>query len=124
MGIDVIQWRASIGKFNKFRLKGRCSRVSLKLRFLNTFLQVLTFCQRLLFLMADIVLLFVVSLILLTFTGNHVRFASRSLTMYFVENLWWLILIVLLSGDVHENPGPNSLKILHWNVNSITTDNF
>ena len=43
------------------------------------------------------------------------------------RNLWWLVfLLVFLCGDIHTNPGPQSgnLKILHWNINSIKTDNF
>ena len=35
-------------------------------------------------------------------------------------------MLIFLCGDVHINPGPqpDKIKILHWNVNSIKTDNF
>ena len=42
---------------------------------------------------------------------------------------WYLQTILILSGDIETNPGPtidNSqyLTICHWNLDSITTDNF
>ena len=51
-------------------------------------------------------------------------FLSQIKAQVLPGNFWWLFLFILLCGDVHENPGPNNLKILHWNVNSISTDNF
>ena len=124
MGIDVAQWRASIGKFNKLEVMGKLSRFSLKQCFLDSLLGFLISCQRLFDLSTDIILLFMVSITMLTLAALRVCLLNKYLTMSFLKNLWWLALIVLLSGDVHENPGPGNLKILHWNVNSISTDNF
>ena len=52
------------------------------------------------------------------------HFLTHFCAQDFVENLWWISFIILLSGDIHKNPGPKSFKMLHWNVNSISTDNF
>ena len=44
-----------------------------------------------------------------------------------LNNTWRIVLLlVFLCGDIHTNPGPQTrnLKILHWNVNSIKTENF
>ena len=43
--------------------------------------------------------------------------------------LWHINTLIYLSGDIETNPGPISnyvhgLKICHWNLNSIETDNF
>ena len=41
---------------------------------------------------------------------------------------WLLILLIILSNDIHQNPGPpfhNSFfNFMSWNVNSIAKDNF
>ena len=44
-------------------------------------------------------------------------------------SLWLQILLVLLNGDVEINPGPKRtpkarLSICHWNLNSISADNY
>ena len=44
-------------------------------------------------------------------------------------SLWFQIFLVLLSGDVEINPGPKrtpktSLSICHWNLNSISANNY
>ena len=51
--------------------------------------------------------------------------------MVFLLNtsLWFQIFLVLLSGDVEINPGPKrtpktSLSICHWNLNSISANNY
>ena len=43
--------------------------------------------------------------------------------------LWHLGNLIHLSGDIETNPGPvtnhsQCLKICHWNLNSLPTDNF
>ena len=45
------------------------------------------------------------------------------------SSLWLQLLLVLLTGDVEINPGPErtpkvNLSICHWNLNSISTNNF
>ena len=40
---------------------------------------------------------------------------------------WFVIILILLSNDIHVNPGPyceNNLKFMNWNVNSLAKDNF
>ena len=41
---------------------------------------------------------------------------------------WLPIILIILSNDVHLNPGPqfqnNSLNFMSWNVNSLAMDNF
>ena len=39
----------------------------------------------------------------------------------------FVIILILLSNDIHVNPGPyceNNLKFMNWNVNSVAKDNF
>ena len=44
---------------------------------------------------------------------------------FYAFHIGWLILrIILLSGDVETNPGPESLDFCSWNLNSITTYDF
>ena len=35
---------------------------------------------------------------------------------------WWLLFLLLSSGDIHPNPGPENdlLSFMHWNLNSLT----
>ena len=44
---------------------------------------------------------------------------------------WWLFKLLLISGNVHKNPGPGHgcrdeglLKFMHWNVNSLPAHDF
>ena len=40
---------------------------------------------------------------------------------------WFVIILSLLSNDIHMNPGPycqNSFKFMNWNVNPLAKDNF
>ena len=41
---------------------------------------------------------------------------------------WLLIILIILSNDVHLNPGPqyenNLFNFMSWNINSLTKDNF
>ena len=124
MGITLTQWRASIGMCYKFRIKGSQQiGFSVELSFLYTLLDVSFFCLRLLSFPIDISY-FLMCLVIIFTCETIAQALNRFLTRACLGNLWWLSLIILLSGDVHENPGPKSFKILHWNVNSISTDNF
>ena len=42
--------------------------------------------------------------------------------------LWLPIILVLLSNDIHSNPGPrlqnNSFNFMSWNLNSLAKGNF
>ena len=46
-------------------------------------------------------------------TATLVCFTAKNLTMCFLKNLRWLTIILFLSNDAHENPGPNNSAILH-----------
>ena len=44
---------------------------------------------------------------------------------------WWLFKLLIISGNVHKNPGPGHgsrdeglLKFMHWNVNSLPAHDF
>ena len=44
---------------------------------------------------------------------------------------WWLFKLLIISGNVHKNPGPGHgsrdeglLKFMHWNVNSLYAHDF
>ena len=46
-----------------------------------------------------------------------------------IRYIWLFSILVKLSGDVEENPGPRpqscqSLSIDHWNVNNVSVHNF
>ena len=70
-------------------------------------------------------------------TAQNVRLVHRSLfkSLYFItvalyiHHVWVYFITIKLSGDIEENPGPqsepcNSLSICHWNLNSIPAHNF
>ena len=121
MGITVDQWRASIGMFIKVRVRSRHKLFNIKSSLLNSLLQLYIFCLYLINMLVDIALLCTVSLISLTAATAAKHFKSQPFSLCL--NLWWLTFIILLSGDIHENPGPQ-LKFLQWNVNSISTENY
>ena len=37
---------------------------------------------------------------------------------------WLPIILILLSNDIQLNPGPELLKFMTWNLNSLAKDNF
>ena len=42
--------------------------------------------------------------------------------LFLTLNLWWLMSLIIESGDVEKNPGP--LTLMHWNPNSLCAENF
>ena len=123
MGIDISQWRATIGKFYRFRVKGSHAGTSTASCVVTILMAVLIICSHLLSLLVNISLFFIFAPTVFSCEALF-QFLTQFPSQKFLRNLWWLPFVILLSGDVHKNPGPNSLKILHWNVNSISTDNF
>ena len=121
MGIDIAQWRASIGRF--FRVRSGYRNITTGLYFMVVLLEILNFCMKLLMFLGNFALFLIFSVTVLA-SETVFYFLAQLMVQNFLKHVWWIYLIILLSGDVHENPGPNSLKILHWNVNSISTDNF
>ena len=70
-------------------------------------------------------------------SAQNIRFLHLSLfhSLYFISVLlyvhyvWLYSLVIKLSGDIEENPGPKAnscdcLSICHWNLNSICAHNF
>ena len=55
-------------------------------------------------------------------------FILSSLPLMNSFSYWFLMLILLLSGDISENPGPktigNYLNFMCWNLNSLSKENF
>ena len=52
-----------------------------------------------------------------------------SIICIYIYFIWLFIILLSLSGDVEENPGPKfksclSFSICHWNLNSISARNF
>ena len=51
------------------------------------------------------------------------------MTVLYLRHIWLYSILIKLSGDVEENPGPKrkpcqSFSICHWNVNSVSAYNF
>ena len=83
-------------------------------------------------------LLFLMFHVLLSFLLFYIKklknyyFHSKNTIVFFFQfsvYLWYLQFALILSHDIETNPGPinkNSqcLTICHWNLNSISTDNF
>ena len=51
------------------------------------------------------------------------------MTVLYLRYVWLYSILVKLSGDVEENPGPKpkpcqSVSVCHWNVNSVSAHNF
>ena len=51
------------------------------------------------------------------------------MTVLYLRYIWLYSILVKLSGDVEENPGPKpkpcqSFSTCHWNVNSVSSHNF
>ena len=53
---------------------------------------------------------------------KYILFITRFFDSMFLGHLFPLNFLLLLSGDIHLNPGPQTesqLKFFHWNLNSI-----
>ena len=65
-----------------------------------------------------------------TFNGSKVSYFSQgSMGTKQSSSLCFMIIILLLSGDVHKDPGPTndrtySFSVCFWNLNSISVNNF
>ena len=105
MGIDLCVWRARIGLHNSFKFTVPNLK---KISFFNF-----------------IILLLCLLKILFKFNSSKIKIKSSCVIppyIFLCINFWWLIQTLLRSGDIELNPGP--LKFCHWNLNSISTDNF
>ena len=110
MGIDVKTWRSTIGKFYS-------KTETLRITFTYVDYWLSEFLKRIFYSSAKI----------MKMTSAHIRSLSKSI--FNLEFSLVVFLLVLLSGDVSENPGPensktssqtsNSLSSLHLNIWSI-----
>ena len=42
----------------------------------------------------------------------------------YIRHIWLYSILVKLSGDVQENPDPDSFSTCNWDVNSVSAHNF
>ena len=120
-------WRVRIGCFNSQKVK-QCGRKNSLIQFLRAAAMILMKLFRFLvpflaFFMLQTLLLLLVSM-LHKFSRIFLYFPLFSKTLTLIFCMWWVFYLILLCGDIEINPGHNKVKIMHWNVNSISTDNI
>ena len=86
MGIDLAQWRASIGRFYRFRMKGIQSGTA-RLCFLRIVLGILIIFLRFFSSLVDTGLFFIVNLLLITFK-IIIHFLGKITTRDFLSSVW------------------------------------
>ncbi len=59
-----------------------------------------------------------------SFHSLYVFFRMACVSCYAINIRWLMLILILLSGDVESNPGPESLDFCCWNLNSITAYDF
>ena len=113
MSVETGIWRARIGLHSSLKFSKKL-RVLISWRF---FIEVFIF----------LMLLLVANTLL--FLKNIIRYGMFALPKIKSNILpfFWSYYILMLCNDIHKNPGPSkegSLKLLHWNLNSIKTENY
>ena len=58
------------------------------------------------------------------FHSQYVYFNIACATCFILHIQWLVFRIILLSGDVETNPGPETLDFCCWNLNSIAGHDF
>ena len=125
MFLDINQFRAAIGLFNSIKLN--------KSKFKGLGFQATHTCQTFLMKWALIFLAFFTfyfnfsCLAILCKASNNCHFAIFELFFFEIFNLHFARIFLLLSVDIHSNPGPKdrcNFSILYWNLNSISVNNF
>ena len=133
MPVSVDQWRGKVGNFN--------NRVAPNL-LLCTY-DICSAYRKLISVMCSLILasviMFVQTIINLLLLKNYYKFHSfrvRNVLISFLYLIiwcdfaaWFRLFLILLSGDIETNPGPNpifgqSFSICHWNLNSISAHNY
>ena len=136
MPVNLIQYRGSMGMFNN-----RCfassslnySYFSKKYHNYDTFtlavgLIIVTFCHLINVLSKwKFISRFLPDLVGICNFSRKILYLS--MIGIYVHHIWLSLTIIRLSGDIEENPGPKrnsnqSFSICHWNLNSITADNY
>ena len=56
--------------------------------------------------------------------SHYVYFNIACIACCIIQIQWLLLRIVLLSGDIETNPGPDTFDFCSWNLNSITPYDF
>ena len=142
---SLILWRAEIGNFYNcsHKLVNKRKKVfsvfcrSRNLPVLLLYFQIILECLNLNFAPVIDLLSNPVSASLFSFFNcciksymHHKCIYTKFLYMYFVTNaLPYTFLILLCSGDIEINPGPEpsyweNLSVCHWNLNSLSAHNF
>ena len=129
MTVTLNQYRGTVGVFNnrKVPLKKTHGPSLQKKYFLQTHL-----IEIVIFLLV-LTVRYAISLS----SAQNIRFLRQSLfrSLYFISvvsyihHVWLYSLAIKRSGDIEKNPGPkhnscDCLSICHWNLNSISADNF
>ena len=120
-------WRVQIGCFNSLKVKQCGRKIFSLIQFMRT--AAVTLIKLFIFLFHFLTLIIVQTPLFLLVSILH-KFSkilycplfSKTLTSIFC--MWWVLYLILLCGDIEINPGHNKVKIMHWNLNSISTDNF
>ena len=111
MSIDISQWRAQIGLHNSFKFGKKPGTTSWKL-LINLLFVLLLVAEKLLSIVKKI--------------KKNLCWFLPVLKSCILPFLWGCYLL-MMCNDIEKNPGPckqNYLKIFHWNLNSIKTDNY
>ena len=129
MPVNLHQYRATVGIFNnRFIVSGNFC--------INLFHRKFFGCFSLPLFILLFLWLYIVCLFPKFFHANckHIFLYLRLaiyvfMTVLYLRYSWLYSILVKLSGDVEENPGPKpkprqSFSICHWNVNSVSAYNF
>ena len=113
MNVETSVWRARIGLMNVLKMQN-------KLGSFNSWESVFRFVFIILLLLGIGIRLFLKKVF-------KAGLAVLLKYIYLALPFMWNYVILMLCNDIQKNPGPcggNPLKILHWNLNSIKTDNY
>ena len=140
MPVGIFLWRAAIGTFNAnqpcFFNTSKWDILFLSaIRFLSAMFLLVQGVQYLFFLGIFFIFYFIIFLLHIV-TSKLLKWYWLNCEKIFDNILiclffWWLSKLLIISGNVHLNPGPVSgprdeglLKFMHWNVNSISAHDF
>ena len=122
--IGIMAWRVRIGCFNSIKVKydkkypwATCCHHSLLIFLFNLFFFIYS-------VLGLLVKMFLLPLTSAFSKSPNIFFLSYSEIICSIFCLWWISYLILLSGDIELNPGHNRFKVMHWNLNSISTDSF
>ena len=140
MPVGIFLWRTAIGTFNSnqpcyFNISKWDILFLSALRFLSAMILLVQRVKYIISLGIFFKFYFIIFLLHLEsskllnwYRLNCVKIYDNILIFLFI---WWLSILLIISGNVHPNPGPGSgprdegfLKFMHWNVNSLSAHDF